>query len=74
MFSPVTEAETRQKLLRNVKKEVRGIFFDFTLASCQLMFTAAVGHIGAWTWTIGSGNATGLFFYNARDHLFINIL
>lgn len=27
MFFPVTEAETRQKLLRNVKKEVRCILF-----------------------------------------------
>lgn len=27
MFSPVAEAETRQKLLRNVKKEVGAFYF-----------------------------------------------
>lgn len=45
MFSPpffLTEAETRQKLLRNVKKEVGGVFFLFPCRLSRLVFTGAV--------------------------------
>lgn len=40
MFFLVTEAETRQKLLRNVKKEVRCILYLSRLLA--VVFTAAV--------------------------------